>query len=43
VFQPGLDGGRGQLIWVESFIGQPDMPWPMVVHGAILQFKNEFK
>jgi len=43
VFQPGPKGERGQLLWVESFIGQPDMPWPMVVHGVILQFKNEFK
>jgi hypothetical protein len=43
VFLPGRNGERGQLLWVESFIGQPDMPWPMVVHGVIQQFKNEFK
>jgi hypothetical protein len=43
VFSRGPRGGRGQLLWVESFIGQPDVPWLMVVHGVIQQFKAEFK
>jgi len=42
VFSRGSKGERGQLLWVESFIGQPDMPWLMVVHGVIQQFKAEF-
>ena len=43
VYAATADGGPGQLIWVESFAGQPDMPWPTVVHGAIQQFKEGLK
>jgi len=43
VFSSGPKGGRGQLIWVETLIGQPNLPWLMVVHGVIQQFKAEFK
>lgn len=43
VFQRGPNGKRGQLLWVESFKGQRDMAWLMVVHGTIQQFKEEFK
>ena len=32
-------GARDQLIWVEEFFEQPDMPWPTVVYNIILQFK----
>jgi hypothetical protein len=35
--------GRGQLIWVESFNGQPDTPWPTAVHDLIQQFKASIK
>lgn len=43
VFQQGPGGKRGPLLWVETFAGQPDMPWLMVVRGIIQQFKHEFK
>jgi hypothetical protein len=43
VFSLGPKGERGQLLWVESYIGQPDMAWLMVVHGLTQQFKAEFK
>lgn len=43
VFQRGPNGGHGQLLWVESFDGQPDIVWPMVVRGAVRQFKEDFK
>jgi len=43
VFSRGPKGELGQLIWVESFIGQPDMSWPVVVRGLIQQFKADLK
>ena len=43
IYSHGSKSEHGQLLWVESFVGQPDMPWPTVVHGAIQQFKAEFK
>ena len=32
--------GRGTLVWSETFTGQPDRPWPMVVRATIDQFQN---
>ena len=37
------DGARGHLLWAETFSGRPNMPWPAVVHGLILQFQARFK
>ena len=36
------DGSRGHLLWAETFLGPPDMPWPAVVRGLILQFQSRF-
>jgi hypothetical protein len=36
------DGKPGHLLWAESFSGPPDMPWPMVVRGLILQLESHF-
>jgi hypothetical protein len=30
---------RGQLLWVETFRGDPDRPWPSSVHSVIEQFE----
>jgi hypothetical protein len=43
VYSRSPQGHHGQLIWVETFIGQPDMQWLMVVRGTIQQFKSQFK
>jgi hypothetical protein len=43
VYSRGPQGQHGQLLWVESFSGQPDMTWLMVTRGTILQFEAEFK
>jgi hypothetical protein len=43
VYSPGREGARGPLVWDEPFWGQPDIPWPAVVHKLILQFKNDIK
>jgi hypothetical protein len=29
----------GQLLWVETFRGDPDRPWPSSVHSVIQQFE----
>ncbi len=39
IFSRGPRGARGQLIWVETFDGQPDTPWPTAVYDLIQQFK----
>ncbi len=43
VYAAASNGKRGQLIWVESVVGQPDQPWAMIVHSAIQQFKADLK
>ena len=35
-------GTSAHLLWAETFSGQPDMPWPAVVRGLILQFQSRF-
>jgi len=42
VYSATPDGARGHLLWAETFSGAPDMPWPAVVHGLILQFQLRF-
>jgi hypothetical protein len=34
---------QGQLIWVETFNGQPDTHWPTAVYDLIQQFKASIK
>lgn len=34
---------HGSIIWVETFGGQPDTPWPTVLYRIIQQFKGETK
>jgi hypothetical protein len=43
IYSRGPNGERGQLIWVETLDGQPDMPWPTVVYDLIQQFKASIK
>jgi hypothetical protein len=43
IYTSGPNGGRGHLLWAETFNGTQDLPWPAVVHGLILQFKGRFK
>jgi hypothetical protein len=40
----GEDGnGPGTLVWVESYYGQPDTAWPIVVNHLAEQFREKFK
>jgi hypothetical protein len=42
VYAPGPDGKRGNLVWAETYTGQPDMSWPAVVHALVSQFEGKF-
>ncbi|SFS21710.1 hypothetical protein SAMN05421771_4301 [Granulicella pectinivorans] len=42
VYAPGTDGKRGNLVWAETYTGQPDMSWPAVVHTLVMQFEGKF-
>jgi hypothetical protein len=43
VFAHGTQSERGSLVWVETYNGQPDLPWPAIVHQLIRQFRDRFK
>jgi hypothetical protein len=42
VYGPSTDGKPGNLLWAETFRGQPDMRWPSAVHALMQQFQAEF-
>jgi len=42
IYTSGPNGGRGHLLWAETFNGTQDLPWPAVVHGLIQQFESRF-
>lgn len=35
--------GQKKLVWVETYRGQKDKPWPANVHAAIAQFQQRLK
>lgn len=35
--------GSGKLVWVESYFGQPDTPWPIAVDCLTEQFLQDFR
>jgi hypothetical protein len=39
VYGPSTSGAQGEILWAETFSGQPDMTWPSVVHALIQQFR----
>lgn len=43
IYAPGPGTTRGTLLWAETYTGQPDRPWPMVVHELIEQFRARFE
>jgi hypothetical protein len=42
VYMAAADGSRGHLVWAETFSGKPDLPWPAVVRGLVMQFQSRF-
>lgn len=43
VYAANPEGSRGQLLWSETYRGQDDRPWPLVVRALVLQFEDRFK
>ena len=43
VYARGPAGTERQLIWVETFDGEPDIAWPIVVYDIIRQFKASIR
>ena len=43
VYAHGTQSERGSLVWVETYSGQPDLPWPAIAHQLVQQFKDTFK
>jgi hypothetical protein len=43
VYSRGPQGAEGQPIWIETFDGEPDMAWPIVVYDIIRQFKSSIR
>jgi len=39
VYARGPEGTEKRLIWIETFDGEPDVVWPIVVYNIIRQFK----
>jgi hypothetical protein len=42
VYSATPEGGRGHLVWAETYNGPQDLPWPAVVRALILQFQKHF-
>lgn len=42
IYSATPDGGRGHLLWAETYSGPQDTPWPLVVRGLIMQFQSHF-
>ncbi len=40
VYDPAKGSGRRGLIWVETFVGGQDRPWPSVVAQLLQQFQE---
>jgi hypothetical protein len=43
VYYGAEDSAPGEMVWVESYYGQPDTPWPIVVNHLTNQFRDRFK
>jgi hypothetical protein len=43
VYARNSQGTGRQLIWIETFEGEPDIAWPIVVFDIIQQFKASIK
>jgi hypothetical protein len=39
VYAPNPQGGEPRIIWIETFHGEPEMVWPIVVFNILKQFK----
>ena len=42
IYTVAPNGSRGHLLWAETFNGNSNTPWPIVVRGLIAQFQSRF-
>ena len=42
VYSATPEGGRGHLVWAETYSGPQDLPWLAVVRALIMQFQKHF-
>ncbi|HTH41561.1 MAG TPA: hypothetical protein VL498_00255 [Terracidiphilus sp.] len=40
VYAGGSEGADRQLVWIETYDGEPDLVWPIVVYDILRQFKR---
>lgn len=43
IYAPAPGTPRGTLLWAETYSGQPDRPWPAIVHAVIQQFEDRLQ
>jgi hypothetical protein len=43
IYYKASSANPGQLIWSESYLGQPDTPWPTAAHAVVEQFRKNIK
>lgn len=43
VYAGSSQGPDRKLVWIETFNGEPDLVWPIVVYDIIKQFKTGLK
>jgi hypothetical protein len=43
VFAPGAKGRFSQLLWSETYTGDADHPWPLVVDALAMQFEESVR
>jgi hypothetical protein len=43
IYYKATSSNPGQLIWTESYFGQPDTPWPTAAHAVIEQLHKDVK
>ncbi|HTV09476.1 MAG TPA: hypothetical protein VMD97_10575 [Candidatus Aquilonibacter sp.] len=43
IYAPSAGHARGELLWAETYTGDPDWPWPATVHALIEQFRDRIR
>jgi hypothetical protein len=43
IYAPEPGHARGKLLWAENYTGDPDRPWPAIVHALIQQFHDRIQ
>ena len=43
IYSATAEGRPAHLLWAETYSGEHDVPWPIVVHGVIAKFEKRFQ